>query len=975
MTTITNVSQPPNYFPGVTITTKGAFLNTASGAAIIVAADTTGVVAQLATNLTSPTFSEFTDVADISIDAAGNITLATGIPPSGTRTLNARVVGNYDGAVYRIDKSFTITAAGIVINSAPVWSSATTASVSEGVATSFYNCAATDAEGGTVTYSIVGGADAALFTLTGTALRFTVARDYETPTDTGTNNVYNVTLRASDGVNNTDLSLAVTVTNVLEQTLSGVGLTMGTLNTTLAAGALIGNITGRISGDDIALSGTHASQFVLNGAKTQVLVGISDITSIGNRSIILTQSHPDAPSSNAQSFTVAITSSGSVPVKISDPTLSSTTPTVGDVITVSYAFTGSPTSYTFVWKRNGTVIPNAVSSSLFVPAIAATEAITCEVVAINGAGGSLTATTAASTAVARAYADATTLTNASALFSHTLGVRNGYAGNLVTLNYNGTTASFGMNSKGILDIPTVIAWWVSHGGVYSGGLYQGKMPRVTGVLNQLAVNSTAKLQNATLNNCPFLDFNLVQDDGLIPISFNGYSGAGSDIAGTAFSAGASTEETNTFLYVTNTGSTGIPYDSSNHGIVMVLEGASSAGTGAQASGIAWQNAVAGFKGTTQADNTTIALGNCTLVSKVGLGISQNCSASTGLVVDALATPLLLPNSRCVLMETQTCNTGNTIDGLTPAAIGGGTNSVMSIVVDNDFTNKKRTFAGTLPRNSNTGSANGLSINRNACQKATSNTTQAFYGAIVYGTTPLVTGTGGSIVDNRAAASDCMMKLFGVNPTPVTTNVTVFGASSAVGYAGTAGGSFINRAKRILGDKVSFTVVAVSGASNYYTTAANQLISLQQNKTYLATLKEPGKKNIAVVYCASSDIGGQLRNGDDTWMYQAEFVDALYNAGWEVCVATFVPPAFETGAGTGIRDATKVANQTRYNDLVMDPVEMATHHYSGISIHTATELQDPLGPLYFDAGTHVRTFNGHQFMATALAAGLQSHIAP
>ena len=307
MTVITNASTPPNYFPGVVMSSKGAYLNSASGLTIIVAANTTGVVAQLATNLTSPVFSEFTDVANISVDASGNVTLATGLVPAATRTLNARVVGTFDGSTYTIDKTFTIAAAGVPINTAPVWISSATVNAMENSTATFYNCSATDAEGNNLIYSINGGADAALFTLIGTALSFTTGKNYEIPTDAGANNVYNVTLRVSDGTSNTDLSLAVTVTNEFEQTLSGVGISfVSSLTVPLAAGSLVGTITGRVAGDDIVLAGIDSGLFVLNGAKTQLLVGASDITAGGNYAIELTQSHPDAIAPNTQNFTVAV---------------------------------------------------------------------------------------------------------------------------------------------------------------------------------------------------------------------------------------------------------------------------------------------------------------------------------------------------------------------------------------------------------------------------------------------------------------------------------------------------------------------------------------------------------------------------------------------------------------------------------------------------------------------------------------------
>ncbi|CAN5391087.1 hypothetical protein BH10PSE4_BH10PSE4_39190 [soil metagenome] len=87
-------------------------------------------------------------------------------------------------------------------------------SVQEG-ATAVTTVAATDADGDAVTYSIAGGADAARFainTATG-ALRFVSAPVFASPTDAGANNVYDVTVRASDGTAQDDQALAVTVTS------------------------------------------------------------------------------------------------------------------------------------------------------------------------------------------------------------------------------------------------------------------------------------------------------------------------------------------------------------------------------------------------------------------------------------------------------------------------------------------------------------------------------------------------------------------------------------------------------------------------------------------------------------------------------------------------------------------------------------------------------------------------------------------
>ncbi len=79
---------------------------------------------------------------------------------------------------------------------------------------------ATDADlpAQTLTYSIVGGADSSLFSISSTtgALTFITGRNFETPADAGANNVYDVIVRVDDGTNWDDQSIAVTITNVNE---------------------------------------------------------------------------------------------------------------------------------------------------------------------------------------------------------------------------------------------------------------------------------------------------------------------------------------------------------------------------------------------------------------------------------------------------------------------------------------------------------------------------------------------------------------------------------------------------------------------------------------------------------------------------------------------------------------------------------------------------------------------------------------
>ncbi|MEQ1813439.1 MAG: peroxidase family protein [Candidatus Nitrotoga sp.] len=75
---------------------------------------------------------------------------------------------------------------------------------------------ATDPNGTVLSYSIAGGADAAKFVIdrnTG-AISFIAAPDFENPADAGANNVYDVTVQATDGLNIDTQAISIIVTNV-----------------------------------------------------------------------------------------------------------------------------------------------------------------------------------------------------------------------------------------------------------------------------------------------------------------------------------------------------------------------------------------------------------------------------------------------------------------------------------------------------------------------------------------------------------------------------------------------------------------------------------------------------------------------------------------------------------------------------------------------------------------------------------------
>ena len=140
------------------------------------------------------------------------------------------------------EKPFMISVTNV--NEAPTITSSPTVSVAENQ-TAVQTVTATDADAGTtLNYSIVGGADQSLFAINASTgvLTFKSAPNYESPTDVGANNVYNVTVQASDGTLVATKAVAVTVTNVNENP-SELQLTATSIAENLPIGAVVGTLS------------------------------------------------------------------------------------------------------------------------------------------------------------------------------------------------------------------------------------------------------------------------------------------------------------------------------------------------------------------------------------------------------------------------------------------------------------------------------------------------------------------------------------------------------------------------------------------------------------------------------------------------------------------------------------------------------------------------------------------------------------
>ncbi|WP_371920813.1 VCBS domain-containing protein [Pseudomonas sp. GV085] len=211
-----------------TITSNGG----GATASINVAENTTAVTTVVATDVDLPAQTLSYNIVGGADAAKFSIVSGTGVlsfisapnfeapTDSGTNNVYDVIVRASDGTLFD-DQAIAVTVTGVNDNSPVISSNGGGATASINVAentTAVTTVVATDVDlpAQTLSYNIVGGADAAKFSIvSGTGvLSFISAPNFEAPTDSGTNNVYDVIVRASDGTLFDDQAIAVTVTGV-----------------------------------------------------------------------------------------------------------------------------------------------------------------------------------------------------------------------------------------------------------------------------------------------------------------------------------------------------------------------------------------------------------------------------------------------------------------------------------------------------------------------------------------------------------------------------------------------------------------------------------------------------------------------------------------------------------------------------------------------------------------------------------------
>ncbi len=264
--------------PNITGSPVGAVAYSLSGsdAGLFTIATATGIVSMIGRDFESPSDTDTDNVYELSItatDSDGNTAI---------QSWQVTVTNVVEVVSFTID---AITAASIVENTAYT-----------GVVPNI-----TGSPVGAVTYSL-SGSDAGLFTIaTATGVVSMIGKDFEIPTDTNTDNVYELGITATDSDGNTAIqSWQVTVTNVVEVVSFTIdAITAASIAENTAYTGVVPNITGSpVGAVTYSLSGSDAGLFTIATA--------TGVVSMIGRDF---ESPADADADNVYDLTITATDS------------------------------------------------------------------------------------------------------------------------------------------------------------------------------------------------------------------------------------------------------------------------------------------------------------------------------------------------------------------------------------------------------------------------------------------------------------------------------------------------------------------------------------------------------------------------------------------------------------------------------------------------------------------------------------------
>ena len=216
----------------------------------------------------------------------------------------------------RTDHNVAIT---VTDNNIPVFTSPATANAQENQ-TAAYMAAATDDDGDPLVYSL-SGTDAALFTINANTgeVSFRAAPDFEAPGDDGGDNVYDITVTASDGTNRTNHNVAIRVTN--ENDNISIFTSPAAVSVAESRMTAYEAVATDADGDPLvySLSGTDAALFTINATTGEVsFIAAPDFEMPGDADgdnvydIIVTAS--DGTNRTNHNVAITVTNENNIPV-------------------------------------------------------------------------------------------------------------------------------------------------------------------------------------------------------------------------------------------------------------------------------------------------------------------------------------------------------------------------------------------------------------------------------------------------------------------------------------------------------------------------------------------------------------------------------------------------------------------------------------------------------------------------------------
>ena len=301
------------------------------------------------------------DSAKFSIDSSSGVVSFVSVPdfeaPASTVSSNVYqlvVSATEAGNTLVATRSLTVTVSDVAVEG-PTFSSASSAAFAENATGAVYTAVATPkVSGASVSYSISGGSDSAKFSINSSGVvSFVSSPNHESPTDSGSDNVYNLVITATEAgnTNTTTHSVAVTVTDVGDVAPAFTSGSSATFAENGTGAVYTAVVTPDVAGAAVTFAisgGADSARFNINSSS-----GVVGFVSSPNH-----ESPTDSGSDNVYDLVITATEANNI-----NTVTQSVVVTVTDVGDVAPAFT-SASSATFVENGTGAVYTAVVSSDV-----------------------------------------------------------------------------------------------------------------------------------------------------------------------------------------------------------------------------------------------------------------------------------------------------------------------------------------------------------------------------------------------------------------------------------------------------------------------------------------------------------------------------------------------------------------------------------------------------------------------------------